>query len=161
MQHRRSTLLTTLAALLLAMLVLVSCGGQGAPAGVTPATTTPALDRTDPLAVHTAWVQALDSADVDAAAALVATGSPEERRWFVQGKLDEIQQLKHRKQLWPGAFRSLEVLSVRAESGDQVGYSRWIFEKGALCYYDKLRQIDGAWAVEGWYQARRVERCES
>jgi hypothetical protein len=160
MQHRRSTLLTTLAALLLAMLALVGCGGRGDPAGMTPATTTPALDRADPLAVHTAWVQALDAANVEAAAALVAAGSPEERRWFVQGKLDEIQQFKEGKQQWPGAFRSLEVLSIRVESGEQVGYSRWIFEKGTLCYYDKLRQIDGMWAVEGWYQAGRVERCE-
>lgn len=161
MQHRRSTLLTTLAALLMAVLALVGCGRQAAPVGMTSATTAPALDRADPLAVHTAWVQALDGANMDAATALVATGSPEERRWFVQGKLDEIQQLKHRKQQWPGAFRSLEVLSVRTESGEQVGYSRWIFEKGALCYYDKLRHTDGIWAVQGWYQAGRLERCKS
>lgn len=127
MQHRRPTPLTTLAALMLLALLLAGCGGQSAaPAGtVAEAPAAPALDRSDPLAVHTAWVQALDTGDVDAAAELVASGSADERRWFVQDKLGGMQQLKQGKQQWAGAFRSLEVLSVREESG-----ARWAIAAG-------------------------------
>lgn len=161
MHHRHAQLLTLLAALMLATLVLAGCGEQTPPAADTPQASAADIDRTDPMAVHTAWVQSLDSADLDTAITLAASDDADRRYYFAQRKLEDIQWLKQGKDAQAGAFRSMELLGVRAENGTQVGYSRWSFENVTYCYYDKLRKFNGGWAVDGWYATTEMERCDS
>lgn len=122
------------------VLLLPACGASTATQG--------------PEVVHSAWVQALRENDRETLQGLAA--ETEFREATVDGYLTRMQDYLANGYVAMGvnggAFQGVDVLGMTDQGQGKIGYSRWRFERTAICYVTKLTATDTGWKVLSWGQ---------
>lgn len=118
-----------------------------------------ALDRTDPAAVHAAWVDALRLGDLAAARGLLDAGAI----YTPEAIVTSMGQLVRGEPVGGVDVGPLQEVALLGESdagGGLVGVSAWRFEGGETCFQATIGRDGGAgWRVEHWQQAR-MDVCD-
>lgn len=118
-----------------------------------------ALDRTDPAAVHAAWVEALRAGDLAAVRGLLVEGA----MYTPEAIVTSMGRLVRGEPIGGVDIGPLQEVALLGEidgGGTLVGVSAWRFEAGEACF-QAIIGPDGAagWHVEHWQQAR-MDACD-
>lgn len=124
----------------LALIALMTACGPASPSATT-------VDRSDPAAVNTAWLAAIQANDIDAALALYDGGSGDANAINVKNYMEMVA----RRAASQGALQQVATLSLVDHGPTKRAYTLWSYEQKALCFTSDLNQLDGKWTVTGWY----------
>lgn len=151
----------TLIFLVLALL-LSACSSTAATPPAAP--TAPSSAASDPAAVHTAWIAALDGNDRQAAVDLMGLSDMRMREESVFSYLSPIRYAKGLaadSKEWPGTFARVEIIGIRDAGAQKEGFSRWYYQWATLCQRAVLEQVGGAWRVMEFWKEASAKACEA